>query len=285
MKSKIRSWFLALAFVVAIGPTAAQSPGSIESFINYGTEYLEAGNPSSAVTYFRLAVNLEPDHAEANYLLAVAMQRSGQRADARRHLDRALALNPALRGRPESSEFAPTAPPRKPRKPPTTSPVTAVGTPVDTNGPVGSEYDAATRGDGGAPFQIRSGREELALGGYAFAESYFRVALNMDPGNAAAHFLLGGALRAQGREAAAQAALTRAVSIDPSLASRTNEWPKAPRPVATTPPAARKPAAGTASDRPMTCDEIFGSCAAGATGAARNMCFVRRNQCRAALED
>lgn len=285
MKSTIRTWLLALALVIAIGPAAAQSPGSIESFINYGTGYLEAGNPSSAATYFRLAVNLQPNHAEANYLLALALQRSGQSTDARRYLERAVKLDPALRGRPESTEFTPAAPPRQPRQTPAKPTVVATGTPVGATGPVGSEYDSATRGDGGAPFQIRSGREELALGGYAFAESYFRTALNLDPGNAAAHFLLGGALRAQGREAEAQAALTRAVSIDPSLASRTNEWPAAPRPVAKTRAPARKPAGNNAPGKPMTCDEIFGSCAAGATGAARNMCFVRRNQCRAALED
>lgn len=50
MKMNIRSWLLALALIVAIGPTAAQSPGSLESYMNYGTDYLEAGNPSSAVT-------------------------------------------------------------------------------------------------------------------------------------------------------------------------------------------------------------------------------------------
>lgn len=227
-----------------------------------------------------------PDHAEANYMLAVALQRSGKGADAQPYLERAVALNPALQRRPESAVFAPApAAATRPGQAPAAAAAVAAGKPVAAKGLVGSEYDNATRGDGGAAFQIRSGREELALGGYDFAENYFRVALRMDPGNAAAHFLLGGALRAQGREADAQAALARAVSIDPSLATRTNEWPAAPRAVAPKPARARTPTANKASNKPMTCDEIFGSCAAGATGAAKNMCFVRRNQCKAALEN
>lgn len=283
MKRNIRNWLLTLSLIGAIGPTAAQSPGSFERYMNYGADYMQAGKPSSAVTYFRLAVAMGPDNAEAHYMLAVALQRSGKGADAQPYLERAVALDPALQRRPESAAFAP-APAAKPPPPPAPAVADAVGKTVAAKGLVGSEYDNATRGDGGAAFQIRSGREELALGGYDFAERNFRVALRLDPGNAAAHFLLGGALRAQGREADAQAALARAVSIDPSLATRTHEWPVAPRPIATNQARPSTPAAKPASNRPMTCDEIFGSCSAGATGATKNMCLVRRNQCKAALE-
>lgn len=190
MKTDFRSWLLCLAMVVASAPAAAQSPGSIESFMNYGTEYLEAGNPASAATYFRLAVAMAPDHAEANYMLAVALQRSGNGTDARRHLDHALALDSSLRGRPESAVFAPAAPPAaKPRQ----LPAAPAGKPIAATRPVATK-------------QVRA----------------------------------------------------RA-------------------------PTANK-AAAKASTKPMSCDEIFGSCSAGATGAAKNMCFVRRNQCEAALE-
>jgi hypothetical protein len=106
------------------------------------------------------------------------------------------------------------------------------------------------------------------------------LALRKDPRNAAAHFLLGAAARGAGKEADAQSALRLAIQLDPSLAGRTAEWPVAPPPKVLNAPSASifVPA------RPMTCDEIFGSCTATATGAAKNMCFVRRNQCKGALE-
>lgn len=280
--SNIRFMCIAVACALAAAmPIAGQGIGTVEYNLNYGRDYLAAGNPSSAATYFRLAVSLHPDSAEAHLLLAVALQRSGKLAEARSYLQKAISLDPEVGmstdGRvvaealqqSDASDTRQSVPPNG----------KLVAPKPQTAGPVGSEYDNATLGAAGPGYDIKRGREELALGGYDHAETYFRLALQKDPQNAAANFLLGAAMRGAGKEADAQRALRRAAQLDPSLARRTAEWPSAPPPKVVKAPRANT----SAPARPMTCDEIFGSCTATATGAAKNMCFVRRNQCTAAL--
>lgn len=280
--AKFRFTYIAAActFVAPI-MISAQGIGTPEYNLNYGREYLAANNPSSAATYFRLAVRLHPDSAEAHLLLAVALQRSGQLTEARPHFEKALALDPSIgtsadgRILAEALQNSDTANSLQ-----TSMPDTGLAAPNSlTAGLVGSEYDSASFGDGGPGYHIKIGREELAVGSFDHAETYFRLALRGDPQNAAAHFLLGAAMRGAGKEVDAQAALKRAIVLDPSLALRTAEWPRAPSPEVVK----TRVVGGSAPARSMTCDEIFGSCTATATGAAKNMCFVRRNQCKAAL--
>lgn len=280
--SNFRFLYIAAAFVLAAPiPITAQGIGTVEYNLNYGRDYLAAGNPSSAATYFRLAVSLHPDSAEAHLLLAVALQRSGKLAEARSYLEKAISLDPKVGMSTDGRMVAQALQQSDASDAPQSAlPDGTLAAPKpQTAGPVGSEYDNATFGGGGPGYDIKRGREELALGGYDHAETYFRLALRKDPQNAAANFLLGAAMRGAGKEADAQAALRRAIQIDPSLARRTAEWPSAPPPKVVKAPSANT----SAPARPMTCDEIYGSCTATATGAAKNMCFVRRNQCKAAL--
>ena len=64
---KLRIVLLAAVCAVAAPfVTSAQAPGSLESDLASGREYMAANNPSAAAVPFRQAVMKHPDNAEAN---------------------------------------------------------------------------------------------------------------------------------------------------------------------------------------------------------------------------
>jgi tetratricopeptide (TPR) repeat protein len=156
---------------------SAQGIGTVEHSLSYGRDYLAEGNPSSAATYFRLAVRQYPDNAEAHLLLAIALQRSGHLEEARSYLEKAISLDPGLGTSTDGRSVAEAL--RKSNgtnDQQTTIRDEMLPAPVpQPTGPVGSEYDNATFGGGGPGYDIKRGREELALGGYDHAETYFRL--------------------------------------------------------------------------------------------------------------
>jgi len=78
----------------------ARSSASPLALFNLGTVHQRAGDLESAEAWFREALALDPDLAEAHQNLAALLQDAGRLAEARRHRDR------AFRGRPLRIEQA-----------------------------------------------------------------------------------------------------------------------------------------------------------------------------------
>jgi Tfp pilus assembly protein PilF len=189
---------------------SAQGIGTVEYDLNYGREYLAAGNPSGAAVSFRQAVALHPDHAEANLLLAVALQRSGKADEARPYFEKAMRLDPALADRPEVKRFAEAlgaAPPRNDSLIPD-APVTKGAPPAPTRAAPASAAATATRGDpqqvGTAAYFLRYAKYHMSNADYGAAASYARQALAVDPDFAEAKQLLAQASRQAAKPAPAK---------------------------------------------------------------------------------
>ena len=60
--------------------------------LNAGRERLKENDLAGALAQFREAVRLDPANADAHYELGTALKRSGDAADARKHLDEARRL-------------------------------------------------------------------------------------------------------------------------------------------------------------------------------------------------
>ncbi|HEY2942427.1 MAG TPA: tetratricopeptide repeat protein, partial [Vicinamibacteria bacterium] len=65
--------------------------------VGVGLERRKAGDLDGAIERFREAVRLAPDHPEAHYQLALALQARGALAEARTHFEEARRLAPHLR--------------------------------------------------------------------------------------------------------------------------------------------------------------------------------------------
>lgn len=200
---KFRTVILSGAVALALPLLAsAQAPGSIESDLNYAREYMEAGNPSAAATYFRQAVMKSPNHAEANLLLADALHKAGRAAEARPFLDKAISLSPALAARPEAVAILGAAPASGP------SPAPA---------PVGAAAGSVAREDapiGSASYLLQYAVGFMREGNFTAAADYANQALAVEPGNAHARSIIADA---KARRAPADApAAVRAPDGDPN---------------------------------------------------------------------
>lgn len=182
---------LALVFALPF-LLSAQSIGSLESDLKYGRDYLEAGNPAGAASYFRTAVTLHPDHAEANLLLAYALAKSGRVEEGMRYLDHALSVDPSLDARPEVAEIR-----RRPARaaavasaPPAWMVAPMPAAPAGTSAP----QTAARAGDensvGSVAYLLRYARYHRDNKDPSAAAKYAREALALDPGSAEAKAIL-----------------------------------------------------------------------------------------------
>ena len=180
-----KSMVLAACACAAMAPVmlSAQAPGSIESDLAYGRDYLKSGNAAGAATYFRQAVMLHPDHAEANLLLAVALQRSGKTEEARPYFDKALRLDRSFADRPEVQKFAGelgTPPARD------DSLFPAATEPARRSVPAAGGEEAI----GSAGYFLNYARYHLKNFNFDGAADYARQALAVDPGNEDARRIL-----------------------------------------------------------------------------------------------
>jgi Flp pilus assembly protein TadD len=64
--------------------------------VSAGMKRRDAGDLAGAIASFREAVRLAPDHAAARYQLALALEKSGARVEARRQMAQARRLAPYL---------------------------------------------------------------------------------------------------------------------------------------------------------------------------------------------
>lgn len=76
----------------------AEEPDALDAIVlnSEGLRQYRAGHLDSALVNFRLAVQVEPDHAHYRRNLALVLLRQGEAEEALEHLRRALALDPTL---------------------------------------------------------------------------------------------------------------------------------------------------------------------------------------------
>jgi tetratricopeptide (TPR) repeat protein len=80
--------------------------------IDLGKRRLAGGDAAGGVASLREAVRLAPDMAEAQLQLALALEKQGQKAEARKHFDEARRLAPHLQAQPRAAARSePAAPP------------------------------------------------------------------------------------------------------------------------------------------------------------------------------
>jgi tetratricopeptide (TPR) repeat protein len=63
---------------------------------NSGKRLLDAGDLNGAISQFRSAIQSQPNYAAAHYQLGLALQRSGQKDEARKEFEKATELDPQL---------------------------------------------------------------------------------------------------------------------------------------------------------------------------------------------
>lgn len=217
--------------------TSFASPGhSLKS----AREALAAGYYTGAVADLSTLVRRVPADAEVYFLLGAAHWGNGNPEEAHKALKVALELDPQLASRLNEYPVGPgtmgrislatTASPAA--TPPASVPVaTAPATPA----PDQSEdwmKDTSYLTPGHA---YKNGLEEMAAGNPAFAANWFRNVVRSKPESAIAWFQLGAALRASGQSGEAEAALQRALKLDPALATRIAALPRAEPPKAAAP--------------------------------------------------
>lgn len=177
---KLRLVLLAAVCAVAAPlVTSAQAPGSLESDLNYGREYLAANNPSAAAVHFRQAVMKHPENAEANLLLAIALQKSNRTEEARPFWNKAIALQPHWMEQPEIQRFAQTLGGAATPGPAPAAPGADGGSTASEDAPIGS-----------AGYLLNYAVRHLRDGNFAGAADYARQALAKEPGNAQALSIL-----------------------------------------------------------------------------------------------
>ena len=313
-----RWWFVAGA--AALVPVAlwAQSVGTVEYDLKYGREYLDAGNPGSAAIYFRQAVARAPDNAEANLLLAIALVRAGNTTEAREIYDRVVARDPSLTSNPQVAALrdrlgatAPTAPAGNAVPGPATASAAdgaplALGQPVEVQPTPGAAWvpgaiiGIVPAADGGQPsYHVRHRQQQFDWSSRVAPQQVRPAAPNdLSQGLAAAQYAMGQTVSVKdgttwktgtvvGIDGGhADASLIRyqvrfAFSGGMTTAGFASHEI---RPGATAAAPAQKSGQSSRGSG-GTCDDVLGACLASNTGAARNACFVRANQCRAALEE
>jgi len=92
MMDSHRQWFFAPIVVFCFSSIVVAQ--SVESLMNTGSEMLQRGGYSQAVTAFRKVLQREPDHFEAQYNLGFAYLQWGRYSNAAKELKKAVALYP-----------------------------------------------------------------------------------------------------------------------------------------------------------------------------------------------
>jgi tetratricopeptide (TPR) repeat protein len=179
------------------GDTVAKVPGNARAHCNLGIALAAAGRPAEAVRHYDLSLQLEPNAAQTHYNRGVALARLERWPDALQAYARALALSPDL---PEALCNQGAA-------------LLASGQPEAAIGPLQRARglrpdDAEIAGNLGNAL-AQAGRAGEALPHYA-------AALRLQPGDADLHFNRGQALLSLGRAAEARADLEAAVRLRPS---------------------------------------------------------------------
>jgi tetratricopeptide (TPR) repeat protein len=86
-----------------LAQVVARFPDLVDARVMLAIVQLGQNQPDAAIEGLRTALRLSPDSALAHYHLAAALDRTGQRAEADAHLDRAHALDPRLGSLPSPS--------------------------------------------------------------------------------------------------------------------------------------------------------------------------------------
>ena len=186
---------------------------SVGSDFMYAQEYFEAKNYASAAYDFAKIVRNDPNHAYANYQLAIALirqQDAGKAKDAQQYLEQAFKLEPSLRERfaldvPQAEQ--PTA------KLPQQEELEDYLEALKASKAGGGKLTAM----GTAGYDALYGYEYYESGNYSGAETYFRMALGTEPANPYINYLMALALTQQGKEKAAHPYLAKAVAGDTRL--------------------------------------------------------------------
>jgi tetratricopeptide (TPR) repeat protein len=76
------------------GIAGANAVGNVRSVLDTAVRHRRAGRLREAVTLYKRALFLKPDHADAHYNLALALLEQGKLDDAITHCERAIAVNP-----------------------------------------------------------------------------------------------------------------------------------------------------------------------------------------------
>ena len=176
---KLRIVLLAAVCAVAAPlVTSAQAPGTLESDLAYGREYMAANNPSAAAVQFRQAVMKQPENPEANLLLAIALQKAGRTDEARPFWNKAIGLQPHWMQQPEMQRFAQAMDGAAAPQP----------APVATGGGGSTASEDAPIGSAG--YLLNYAVRHLRDGNFAGAADYANQALAQEPGNAQALSIL-----------------------------------------------------------------------------------------------
>ncbi|MHC2993243.1 hypothetical protein OB13_17255 [Pontibacter sp. HJ8] len=208
---------------------------SVGSDFLYAQEYFEAGNYASAQFSFANILRAHPDHAFANYQLAISLLKQNDPEKtklAQEYLERAFELNPSLKAR-----FAREVPAQKEiGKVEATRPVEANNTENDTPkeaAPVAKGLDAyiaqlkhsyATGGKETQMFapgqEAIQGIQYYETGEFSSAETRFSLSLAVDAENPYTNYLKAVSLAAQGKDAEAATFYQKALAGDKTLEGR-----------------------------------------------------------------
>ena len=194
-----------------------------------GVALAQAGNTEKAVHHFNSALEIKPDHIDAQFNLAKALAQQGKVSEAVEHYNKVLALNPEhadaynelgllLAGHGRLDEA-----------------VALYRRGLESNPedvPLRSNLGVALIGQGKfdeavTEFQVAvqhrpdsAMHKNLAValvfnGEFEQAIKHYTESIRLEPANAHTHYLLGNALRAQGRAAEAIAEYRKTLELDP----------------------------------------------------------------------
>lgn len=231
----------------------------------YGQDYFEAGNFTSAIGYFRNAVQKAGNNAVFRYQLGAALLKTGDQymvTEAQKNFDAAFRVQPALRQRyqrefggdadaPPATANPPAGPANAPKPAARAASLQAYIEGLKESRALGRAETSMGKPGREALYGI----EYYEQNGLDSAESRFRQALAGDKDNPHLNYLLAVTVAAQGKNAAAAPHLQKAVAGDASLqaqydadvAAKRAAWDKiveAKQPKTT--PAAPAPAPGGA---------------------------------------
>ena len=223
------------AFALMAAPTGspAQSPGSIESELNYAREYLDAGKPDYAKWRYESVLRRDPNNAEARAGLAKA-----EAADAARKVRRAgcteikmpwatedpcAGKGPSGGAAAELSKVDEVAPQQQP------SVVAAGGADVQDEvrqAPAEGDIEAVFQGFEAsieADPELRHAKGEMSQGNRSAAIERLKAYTAARPDSAEAWFMLALAYARTAQDEAGFAALKRAVELKPTFSLMLNQ--------------------------------------------------------------
>ena len=206
--------------------------GAETAFMSVGSdmlsamEYFEAKNYSSASYNFNAILRREPEHPYANYLYGICLVKTGNEAEARPYIEKAVQLMPSL-GEVSKAYLMKTAPQAKPvRNEPAAAPATNPATNNAELDPISAYYArlkaSKLKGDAETAF-MSTGSDMLGALEYFETQQFdyaswrFEAILKKEPENPYANFLYGVSLSKLGKPTEAKPYIERAAVIMPSL--------------------------------------------------------------------